>query len=140
MIANGVLNKYDSKTRSYSSFILPDLEKTGGPFGYIFKDEDGALYLSGLNYFIRFHPDSIYETSHQPKVFLTDFKIFNDSHSNLLAEKEIRLRYDKNYFSFDESMFVDYSKMNFALKANADVFKKMPEFKAIPFDQIGIRN
>ena len=101
MIANGVLNKYDSKTRSYSSFILPDLEKTGGPFGYIFKDEDGALYLSGLNYFIRFHPDSIYETSHQPKVFLTDFKIFNDSHSNLLAEKEIRLRYDKNYFSFE---------------------------------------
>ncbi len=45
----------------------------------------------------------------------------------------------KNYFSFDESMFVDYSKMNFALKTNADVFKKMPEFKAIPFDQIGVR-
>jgi len=46
----------------------------------------------------------------------------------------------KNYFSFDESMFVDFSKMNFTLKTNADVFKKMPEFKAIPFDQIGIRN
>jgi len=46
----------------------------------------------------------------------------------------------KNYFSFDESMFVDFSKMNFALKANADVFKKMPEFKAIPFDKIGVRN
>jgi len=26
------------------------------------------------------------------------------------------------------------------LKANADVFKKMPEFKAISFDKIGIRN
>jgi dsDNA-binding SOS-regulon protein len=37
-------------------------------------------------------------------------------------------------------MFVDYSKMNFTLKANADVFKKMPEFKAIPFDQMGVRN
>jgi hypothetical protein len=46
----------------------------------------------------------------------------------------------KNYFSFDESMFVEFSKMNFALKANADVFKKMPEFKAIPFEQIGVRN
>ena len=46
----------------------------------------------------------------------------------------------KNYFSFDESMFVDCSKMNFALKTNADVFKKMPEFKAIPFDRIGVRN
>ncbi|HEY6503593.1 MAG TPA: right-handed parallel beta-helix repeat-containing protein [Chitinophagaceae bacterium] len=46
----------------------------------------------------------------------------------------------KNYFSFDESMFMEFSKMNFALKANADVFKKMPEFKAIPFDQIGVRN
>jgi signal transduction histidine kinase len=34
-------------------------------------------------------------------VFLTDFKIFNDSYSDLLSAKEIRLRYDKNYFSFE---------------------------------------
>ncbi|HMK16822.1 MAG TPA: right-handed parallel beta-helix repeat-containing protein [Chitinophagaceae bacterium] len=46
----------------------------------------------------------------------------------------------KNYFTFDENMFVDFSKMNFTLKANADVFKKMPEFKAIPFDKIGLKN
>ena len=101
MIANGALHKYDEKTHSYSSFLLPDLEKTGGPSGYIFKDEAGKLYLAGLNYFIRFHPDSIHELSRQPKVYLTDFKIFNDSYSDLLSEREIRLRYDKNYFSFE---------------------------------------
>jgi ligand-binding sensor domain-containing protein/two-component sensor histidine kinase len=101
MIANGALHKYDWRTQSFSSFLLPDLEKTGGPSGYIFKDESGVLYLAGLNYFIRFNPDSIRELSHQPKVYLTDFKIFNDSYSDRLSEKEILLRYDKNYFSFE---------------------------------------
>ncbi len=101
MMANGVLHKYDSRTRSYSSFQLPDLEKTGGPSGYIFKDESGYLYLAGVNYFIKFHPDSIYELSLQPRVFLTDFRIFNDSHSDLLFENEVRLKYDQNYFSFE---------------------------------------
>ena len=101
MIANGALHKYDGKTHSYSSFLLPDLEKTGGPTGYIFKDGSGRLYVAGLNYFIRFHPDSIRELSNQPHVYLTDFKIFNDSYSDRLSEKEIFLRYDKNYFSFE---------------------------------------
>jgi hypothetical protein len=45
----------------------------------------------------------------------------------------------KNYFSCNESIFEDYGNMNFALKKNAEVFKYMPEFKAIPFKEIGIQ-
>ena len=101
MIANGALHKYDGKTHSYSTFLLPDLEKTGGPTGYIFKDGTGKLYVAGTNYYIRFHPDSVNELSSQPSVYLTDFKIFNDSYSDRLSEKEIQLRFDKNYFSFE---------------------------------------
>ena len=101
MLANGELHKYDLAHRSYTNYQLPDIEKTGGPSGYIYKDEAGRLYVSGLNYFIRFHPDSICELSHQPKVYLTDFRIFNDSYSDLLMKKEILLEYDKNYFSFE---------------------------------------
>jgi signal transduction histidine kinase/ligand-binding sensor domain-containing protein len=101
MLANGVLHKYDLTTRSYSSYLLPDIEKTGGPSGYIYKDDKGKLYVAGLNYFIAFNPDSVCEINNEPRVFLTDFKIFNDSYSDLLLEKEIRLQYDKNYFSFE---------------------------------------
>ena len=86
MLANSALHKYDVASGSYTNYQLPDIEKTGGPSGYIYKDDAGRLYVSGLNYFIRFHPDSICELSHQPKVFLTDFRIFNDSYSDLLME------------------------------------------------------
>lgn len=43
----------------------------------------------------------------------------------------------KSYFTCDQTMFVDFSNMNFTLKANADVYKVMPEFKKIPFSEIG---
>ncbi len=45
----------------------------------------------------------------------------------------------KAYMSCDETMFEDYKNMNFKLKTNADVFKTLPEFKAIPFEEIGIQ-
>lgn len=45
----------------------------------------------------------------------------------------------KNYFTCDQSVFEDYEKMNFNLKKNADVFKIMPEFKSIPFSEIGVK-
>jgi signal transduction histidine kinase/ligand-binding sensor domain-containing protein len=100
-LANGMLHKYDLASRSYTSYHLPDIEKTGGPSGYIYKDNAGKLYVSGLNYFIAFDPDSVCEVNNQPRVFLTDFKVFNNSYSDLLLQKEITLPYDKNYFSFE---------------------------------------
>lgn len=44
----------------------------------------------------------------------------------------------KNYISCDESMFVDYAHMDFNLKPNADVFKKMPDFVPVPFGKMGV--
>jgi streptogramin lyase len=38
MIANGSLHKYDPFHKSYSTYQLPDLEKSGGVKGYIYKD------------------------------------------------------------------------------------------------------
>ncbi|MGZ8516862.1 MAG: sensor histidine kinase [Chitinophagaceae bacterium] len=101
MIANGNLHKYDPYHKSYTTYPLPDLEKTGGVKGYIFKDAKGKMYVAGANYFISFHPESIRDVNTQPNVFLTDFKIFNTSYSHLLFEKEIKLRYNQNFFSLE---------------------------------------
>lgn len=98
MIANGNLHKYDPYHKSYTTYQLPDLEKSGGVKGYIFKDANGKMYVAGANYFIAFHPGSIRDMTTQPDVFLTDFRIFNTSYSHLLFEKEIRLRYNQNFF------------------------------------------
>jgi ligand-binding sensor domain-containing protein/signal transduction histidine kinase len=101
IIGNGNLHKYDVALKTYSTFVLPDLEKSGGVKGNIYKDNDGNMYVAGINYFIKFNPSEIKETSTQSKVYFTDFKIFNNSFSDLLETKNIRLSYSQNYFTIE---------------------------------------
>jgi ligand-binding sensor domain-containing protein/two-component sensor histidine kinase len=103
MISNGNLHRYDPELNTYSSFMLPDLEKSGGVKGRIYQDDKGTMYVAGNNYFISFQPDVIRSVNRQPKVFFTDFKIFNNSQSELLLNKTIRLRYNQNYFTIEFS-------------------------------------
>jgi ligand-binding sensor domain-containing protein len=108
MISNGNLQKYDISSQSSRTYTLPDLEKSGGVKGYIYKDEEGKMYAGGNNYFIEFHPDSIDDATAKPPVYLTDFKIFNTSYSNLLYNNTIKLSYRQNYFTI-EFAAPDYS-------------------------------
>ncbi len=101
MIGNGNLYKYDPTKKVHSNFQLPDVEKTGGVKGMIFKTASGNLIVSGLNFFIEFNPLLIRETGSKPSVYFTDFKIFNESFSNLLMQKNISLRHNQNYVSFE---------------------------------------
>lgn len=99
MISNGNLHKYDLRLQNFSSFHLPDLEKSGGVRGSIYKDEAGNMYVGGINYFVAFHPGTVNTVHGEPKVYFTDFKIFNESFSDLLSQKNIRLRHTQNYFT-----------------------------------------
>lgn len=101
MIANGNIDKYDPYHNSYSSFQLPDLEKSGGVKGYIYKDAKGIMYVAGTNYYIAFHPARVSDFTTTPTVHFTDFKIFNNSFSHLLFEKEINLKHNENFFSVE---------------------------------------
>jgi ligand-binding sensor domain-containing protein/two-component sensor histidine kinase len=101
LISNGNLHRYDPFRKIYATYQLPDIEKTGGVRGKIFKDSKGHLYVAGTNYFIAFHPDSIADSRKVPTVYFTDFLIFNNSFSHLLQQKEIQLNYKDNFFSFE---------------------------------------
>jgi two-component sensor histidine kinase/sugar lactone lactonase YvrE len=103
MISNGNLHKYDRRDKSNTSFLLPDVENSGGVKGYIFKARNGTMYVAGLNYFISFDPDSILVKKTQPSVIFTDFRIFNTSFSNLLFKDRIVLHYNQNFFTFEFS-------------------------------------
>jgi ligand-binding sensor domain-containing protein len=103
MISNGNLDKYDPQFKTYSSFFLPDLEKSGGVKGSIYKDTDGDMYVGGSNYFIRFRPAVVKSITRRPRIYFTDFKVLNNSHNELLTENEIRLHYNQNYFTIEFS-------------------------------------
>ncbi|WP_270088187.1 right-handed parallel beta-helix repeat-containing protein [Sphingobacterium sp. SYP-B4668] len=45
----------------------------------------------------------------------------------------------RNYIGTGDPGFEDISEMNFQLKPTSDIFKLLPEFKAIPFDKIGVQ-
>ena len=101
MISNGNLHQYNVHSKSYSSFTLPDLEKSGGVSGNIYKDDKGRMYLAGTNYFISFHPSEVVVENKQPHVYFTDFKLFNTSHSHLAYKNVIPLKHNQNHFTIE---------------------------------------
>lgn len=59
------------------------------------------LYVAGPDYFISFDPMDIRQGETATDIIFTDFRIFNNSYSDLLFEKEIKLRYNQNYFTIE---------------------------------------
>ncbi|HTD92203.1 MAG TPA: triple tyrosine motif-containing protein, partial [Chitinophagaceae bacterium] len=90
---------YDLGKKTFTPFPLPDQEKSGGVSGNIFKDSKGRMYVSGLNYFISFHPDSVHMDRTVPQIYFTDFQIFGSSFSHLLLNNKIVLPYYQNTIS-----------------------------------------
>ncbi|HTI92421.1 MAG TPA: two-component regulator propeller domain-containing protein [Puia sp.] len=103
MICNGHLHKYEPATRTYSCYDLPDLQLSEGIRGYVYKDYQNVMYAGGDNYYITFNPENVSRINSEPTIYLTDFKIFNSSHSELLEKKSIELDHSQNYFSFEYS-------------------------------------
>jgi ligand-binding sensor domain-containing protein/two-component sensor histidine kinase len=101
MISNGNLQKYNVTSKSFVNYLLPDIEKSGGVKGYMHKDDDGQFYAAGAGYFIRFNPTMVKDLSIPAKIVFTDFKIFNNSFSQLLLDKNISLAYTQNYFTIE---------------------------------------
>jgi ligand-binding sensor domain-containing protein/anti-sigma regulatory factor (Ser/Thr protein kinase) len=101
MVGSGNLHRYTPATDSYSSFELPDIEKSGGIKGYMYKNDEGLMYAAGTNYFITFKGGDITENIQSPQVLFTGFKIFDNSFSHLLFQKKIKLKYNQNFFTIE---------------------------------------
>lgn len=101
MISNGNLHKYDPVKRLHYSYKLPDIERSGGISGLIYKDGNGMMCVAGSGYFIEFDPAAIISDTRQPEIYITDLKIFNASFSHLLNKDKITLRHNQNYFRIE---------------------------------------
>ena len=103
MICNGHLHKYEPASGTYSCYDLPPLRFSDGIRGYIYKDRQGVMYAGGENYYLTFDPENIAPIKSEPNVYLTDFKIFDSSHGELLEKRSIELDHSQNYFSIEYS-------------------------------------
>ncbi|RDC64201.1 ligand-binding sensor domain-containing protein [Adhaeribacter pallidiroseus] len=100
MVSNGNLHSYDPDQNQFASYHLLDYESTGGLNGSIYQDPAGTIYLGASNYFIKFKPSSIQSPAQPEKPVFTDFRIFDTYRNELLQQKEIKLAYNQNFFSF----------------------------------------
>jgi streptogramin lyase/ribosomal protein S24E len=103
MVCNGHMHKYDPQTADYSCYEPPGLHRDSGLSGYIYKDNQGKMYVGGMNYFVIFDPAKVENIDHSPNVYFTDFRIFDTSYNELLSKKDIKLQYDQKYFSVEFS-------------------------------------
>ncbi len=96
-VSNKTFTDYDEKDGLQSNYY-------GGGFygiGSSCKGSDGTLYFgcySGFNYF---NPNEIYPNSFIPPIVITQFKIFDKIQPGKNEAKEIVLKHDQNFFSFE---------------------------------------
>jgi signal transduction histidine kinase/DNA-binding response OmpR family regulator len=109
---NKGISKFNFKSNKFRNYGLADgLQGASFNKNSFLKMPDGTMLFGGQNGFNIFHPDSLKQESSTPKVFLTDFKLFNlpivvaaaDSvlPQSLSKIKEIVLNHTQSSFSFD---------------------------------------
>ncbi|MBA3647307.1 MAG: hypothetical protein H0W62_01970 [Chitinophagales bacterium] len=104
------LIKYKVASNQFITYTSGDGLKSDEFIQAAYKDPDGVLYFGTKKGLVTFFPDSIQSNQIAPPVYLSDFKIFNQSvlteknsflKHQFEIEKSITLPYDSNYFSFD---------------------------------------
>jgi ligand-binding sensor domain-containing protein/two-component sensor histidine kinase len=103
-ISNGNIYRYNPIDKKVQFYTLPDINKSGGVKGLIYKDESGEMLVGGIGYFIRFNPLVLKAPHSSNQLYFTDFKIFNTSYANLLVNPTIQLSHQQTYFSFEFSV------------------------------------
>ncbi|MGL4570853.1 MAG: ligand-binding sensor domain-containing protein [Clostridium sp.] len=107
---NGGLSKYDKKTNRFENFTYVDGIQSNEFNGTSeFKSKSGEMFFGGVNGITAFYPKNIYgEEGANPKVTISDFKVYNNN--NIRLNGDVELRHNENTFSF-EFFLPDYRKL-----------------------------
>jgi len=121
------LVRFDPKSRQKTKlfeFRSDDSSEEIYPYSFYIK-KDGELCIGGKygneNGFFTFHPDSLKDNINIPELAITKFRVRNELHqtdTTIIAKKEISLKYDQNFFSFEFAAldFIDPGKNQYAFK------------------------
>lgn len=113
------ITKVNPQTRQIRNYTEYDGLKADG---VLHKSSDGSLYCNrSREGYYHFHPDSIQDDLHPPRVYITRFLLFNKEvpvssnnevtplKSDILNTKEITLKYNQSVISFE------FTALNFAV-------------------------
>lgn len=110
---NKGISRFDPEKKSFQNFTVSDgLQSDEFNRWSSATLPTGELLFGGKNGFNLFHPDSIKVNTGKPRVYITDFKIFNKPvrigqhevlKKNITHTEEIQLTYLQNIFSFEFS-------------------------------------
>jgi signal transduction histidine kinase/ligand-binding sensor domain-containing protein/DNA-binding response OmpR family regulator len=129
--SNGLI-QYDTRQDRLKTYNTHDgLQGSEFEFNSGLKAKNGKIYFGGTNGFNAFVPDSITANTFIPRVYLTDFQIFNEHvepgiHSVLRQDisyaKTIALDYRQTSISFD------FAALNFVKSENNSYAYKLENF------------
>ncbi|SHK85190.1 Signal transduction histidine kinase [Reichenbachiella agariperforans] len=118
MSTNKGLVRFDPETGKVRNFDLNDGLQSMEFFKHSsFKLSTGALLFGGVDGFNVIHPAQVSDVFEEPKVYLVDFKVSNESIKNmagvhlekgLIEGGQVRLNYDQNDFDFE------FAQINFS--------------------------
>lgn len=115
------LSKFNLVTKTFQNYYDTDgLPSNTFNEGACFKNKNGKLFFGTANGLIAFFPDSIVHSDYEPTIYLTDFKVYNQS-IGIGESVNGKVLYDKSIF------FVD--KIDLSYKHNVISF----EFAALDF-------
>ncbi len=129
---------------SQMAFHLEDAQATWGKAkvapGGTFDIRLSAVRYKNPPYSTAYPELSIYFQDHPevPKHNDIENNVFINIGQLHSGKKEWGPILDNNFITREDPGFVDASKQNFALIENAEVYKKLPAFKSIPFSEIGL--
>ncbi|HEX5150570.1 MAG TPA: two-component regulator propeller domain-containing protein [Parafilimonas sp.] len=118
------LSRFDPAKKTFTNYEYKDgLQGNIFAAGYLergarFKGRDGTLYFGGSNGFNFFNPLELKTNSYKAPIVITQFKIFDKLVKGANESKEIVLKHNQNYFSFEFSSlsFYNPAKNQYAYK------------------------
>lgn len=91
--------RFDRTSHCFHRIFLPDKEWQFTYPGSILCLPDGMFTYATGNFLVSFYPDSIYIPEDFPRVFLTEFKADDEDYFGEKKLKNLRFRYNTNFFS-----------------------------------------
>ncbi|XWN36718.1 MAG: triple tyrosine motif-containing protein [Balneola sp.] len=102
---NSGLARFDTQTETFDVFTEDDgLQNNEFNTGAYLKRTNGNLIFGGINGFNIINPEELKKNDRVPPVYITEIELFGEplsTDTSATAIKNIELKYDQNFLSFD---------------------------------------